>query len=437
MSKVFVVDTNKQALDPVHPGKARLLLKAGRAAVWRRFPFTIILKYAVPAPKQEPLRIKLDPGSKTTGIAMLQDASGEVVLAAELSHRGHKISEALATRRAIRRSRRGRHTRYRKPRFDNRRNKGEGWLPPSLESRISNVLTWVKRLSGLCPIRACSLELVRFDMQQMENPEISGVEYQQGTLAGYEVREYLLEKWGRRCAYCRAKEVPLEIEHINPRAKSRDDRVCNLTLACHPCNEKKGTQSIEQFLKHKPDLLQKILAQAKAPLKDAAAVNITRWALYRRLQASGLPVECGSGGLTKYNRTLRRFPKAHWIDAACVGKSTPLLLKASRVIPLLIAAQGHGSRQITNVDRFGFPKGKPKQGGRVKGFRTGDLIKALVPTGTKTGTYTGRVLVRASGSFDIATKMARVAGISYKYCRVVQRTEGYRYELGTPIPLSS
>jgi 5-methylcytosine-specific restriction endonuclease McrA len=357
----------------------------------------------------------------------MNETTGEVVFAAELSHRGHQISEALDRRRATRRSRGPRKTRYRKPRFNNRRNKGQGWLPPSLESRISNVLTWVRRLTRLCPITACSLELVKFDTQALENPEISGVEYQQGTLRGYEVREYLLEKWGRRCAYCGAKDVPLEIEHIIPRSKSRDDRVCNLTLACHPCNEKKGTQDIHDFLKGQPDLLQKLLAQTRVPLKDAAAVNVTRWALYRRLQALGLPVEGGSGGLTKYNRTVRGLPKAHWIDAACVGESTPLVLTTATITPLLITAQGHGSRQITNVDRDGFPKGKPKQGGRVKGFRTGDMVKAIIPTGARAGTYMGRVLVRSRGSFDIVTKTTRVTDISYKYCRVVQRSEGYRY----------
>jgi hypothetical protein len=158
--------------------------------------------------------------------------------------------------------------------------------------------------------------------------------------------------------------------------------------------------------------------------------------LYRRLQALGLPVEYGSGGLTKYNRTMRDLPKAHWIDAACVGKSTPEVLKAQGIIPLLIAAQGHGSRQVTNIDRYGFPKGKPKQGGRVKGFRMGDMVHARVPSGARKGTYTGRVLVRSRGSFDIVTRTARVTAISYKYCRVVQRTEGYRYALGTAMPLS-
>lgn len=430
MSNVFVLDTNKQPLNPVPAGRARLLLKQGKAAVWRRFPFTIILKRTVPDPHVTSLRIKLDPGSKTTGIAVLNDVTGEVSFAAELVHRGHKITAALTDRRAVRRSRRQRKTRYRKPRFDNRRNQKPGWLPPSLQSRISNVMTWVGRLSRLCPLQAISMELVKFDLQQMANPEISGVQYQQGTLAGYEVRAYLLEKWGRQCAYCGANNVPLEIEHITPRSKSHDDRVCNLTLACHPCNEKKGTQDIRVFLKDQPDLLQHLLAMALAPLKDAVAVNVTRWALYGRLQALGLPIECGSGGLTQYNRTTRGLPKAHWIDAACVGRSTPQVLLIQAVCPLIITAQGHGCRQLTNVDRFGFPRGKPKQGGRILGFKTGDVIRATVPSGRKTGRYSGRVLVRASGSFDLQTKTGRAQGINARYCHLLHRSDGYSYQKG-------
>ena len=153
------------------------------------------------------------------------------------------------------------------------------------------------------------MEFVKFDMQLMENAEISGVEYQQGTLVGYELREYLLEKWGRKCAYCGKEHIPLQIEHIVPRAKGGSNRVSNLCLACEKCNTAKGTKDIKDFLKKKPDLLKKIEALAKAPLKDAAAVNAMRWELFSRLQALGLPIECGSGGLTKYNRTTRELAK--------------------------------------------------------------------------------------------------------------------------------
>jgi hypothetical protein len=193
MSNVFVLDTNKHPLNPVHPGLARRLLSRGQAAVFRRYPFTIILKREVVNPQVEPLRLKIDPGSNTTGLAIVNDHTGKVVWAAELSHRGQTIKKALDARRALRRSRRQRHTRYRKPRFANRV-RPKGWLPPSIRSRLANILTWVRRLVRLSPIAAISQELVRFDTQRLRDASIAGVEYQQGTLAGYELREYLLEQ---------------------------------------------------------------------------------------------------------------------------------------------------------------------------------------------------------------------------------------------------
>ena len=430
MSKVFVLDTHKLPLNPVHPGRARILLSSGKAAVYRRFPFTIILKVAVEEPNVAPLRIKIDPGANTTGIAIVNNASGEVVFAANLKHRGFAITDSLIRRRSVRRGRRQRRTRYRQPRFNNRRTNKKGWLPPSLQSRISNVMTWVGRLRRVCPIAAISMELVKFDTQLMERAEISGVEYQQGTLQGYEVREYLLEKWGRKCAYCDAKGVPLQIEHVYPRSHYGDSRVGRLTIACDPCNDQKGTQEITEFLKNDPERLAHILAQMKRPLKDAAVVNATRWLLFDRLKAQGLPIETGSGGLTKSNRTTRNLPKEHWIDAACVGMSTPAVLAVNGVLPLHITATGHGCRQLCLMDKFGFPRTKPKQAKRVKGYQTGDIVRAVVTQGKKIGTYVGKVAVRSSGSFNITTTHGVVQGISHRSCTSIHRSDGYRYEKG-------
>ena len=429
MSNVFVLDTNHKPLNPVHPGSARRLLTQGKAAVFKRYPFTIILKNAVDAPTLEPLRVKLDPGSKTTGIAIANNATGDVVFAAELTHRGQAIKKALDQRRGVRRGRRNRLTRYRQPRFQNRR-RPQGWLAPSLASRVSNVVTWVQRLMRLCPITAISQELVRFDLQQMENPEIGGVEYQQGTLAGYEVREYLLEKWERRCAYCGTKDVPLQIEHICCRAKGGSDRISNLTLACDACNRQKGTRDLAVFLAKKPETLMKIQAQVKAPLKDAAAVNATRWALYEHLQTLGLPVECGSGGRTRFNRSTRGLEKTHWLDAACVGASTPERLRIQGIVPLRITAQGHGCRQMCLMGNLGFPRTGPKGPKKVKGFQTGDMVRAVVTKGSKIGIYTGRVAIRANGSFNITTKHQTVQGISHRFCTLLHRCDGYGYQKG-------
>ncbi len=188
---VFLLDSTKQPLDPCHEARARELLRKGRAAVFRRYPFTIILKDRVGGHVASH-RLKLDPGSKTTGIAIVQEPTARVVFAAELTHRGQAIRHALLTRRAIRRSRRQRKTRYRPARFLNR-TRPKGWLAPSLTHRVQTTLTWVQRIQRLIPITAISMELVRFDTQLMQNAEISGVAYQQGELAGYEMREYLLE----------------------------------------------------------------------------------------------------------------------------------------------------------------------------------------------------------------------------------------------------
>ena len=91
MQRVFVLDTNKKQLAPCRPKRARKLLDNGKAAVFRRYPFTIILKRAVYDASPSPLRLKIDPGSKKTGLAIVNDRSGEVVFAAELEHRGQKI----------------------------------------------------------------------------------------------------------------------------------------------------------------------------------------------------------------------------------------------------------------------------------------------------------------------------------------------------------
>ena len=429
MSQVFVVDTHKRPLGPVHPGRARLLLKQGKASVYRRYPFTIILKRAVEHPHCPPLRIKVDPGSKTSGIALVNDASGQVVWAAELTHRGEQIKRDLDARRAVRRKRRQRKTRYRKPRFNNRR-RCSGTLPPSLESRVCNLVTWVRRLMRVCPVVHISQELVRFDTQALENPDIEGADYQHGTLCGYEVREYVLLKWNHRCAYCDACDVPLELDHIHPRSRSGSNRVSNLALACRSCNQRKGTQDVREFLKEEPERLARILVQMNAPLRAAAAVNATRWVLNARLKALGVPVECGSGGRTKFNRVTRDLPKTHWVDAACVGSSTPESLSIQHTVPVQVRAIGHGSRQMCRMDKYGFPRTSSKQHKRVQGFQTGDLVRAVVRSGIKQGTYVGKVAVRSRGTFNITTAQGIVTDIPHRFCVLIARSDGYTYQQG-------
>lgn len=424
--RVFVLDKNLKPLDPCHPARARELLQKGRAKVYRRYPFAIVLQdRCVKESITHSHRIKIDPGSKVTGFAVVQEGTGRVTNAFLISHRGQQIKDSLESRRALRRGRRNRKTRYRKPRFLNRTRKS-GWLPPSLESRIDNIETWVRRIRKLCPVVAISQELVRFDLQQVQNPEISGIEYQRGELFGFEVKEYLLFKWGRKCAYCGIENVPFEIEHILAKSKGGSNRVSNLCLSCHSCNQAKGNKPIEEFLKKKPEVLKRVLAQASSPLKDAAAVNATRWELHRRLQLTGLPVEVGSGGRTKFNRKTRGIKKTHWTDAVCVGASTPERLLLNGVKPLNIKAKGHGKRQRCGTDRYGFPIRHAPSQKFFMGFQTGDLVKANVLAGKYAGKYVGRIAIRFKPSFKLTTG-GKNFDVHPKYLKTIHKADGYEY----------
>lgn len=423
---VFVIDKGKRPLMPCSEKRARRLLEAGRAVVHNLAPFTIRMKDRLGGDRQD-LSLKLDPGSRVTGFALVRNDAGRqhVLWLAELTHRGLSIRSSLEQRKLYRKRRRG-HLRYRKPRFNNRA-RPDGWLPPSLHHRVATVTAWVKRIDSIAPVTGISQELVRFDMQALDNPEIKGTEYRQGALAGYEVREYLLEKWGRRCAYCDAEGKPLQIEHIVARSKGGSERVSNLALACEPCNQRKGADRIEVFLQYDPDRAKRILAQAQLPLRDAAAVNATRLALYRRLAEFKKPVQTSTGGRTKWNRCRLGIPKTHSLDAACTGDMRALVAWNRPV--LLIRATGRGSYQRTRLNKFGFPRAYLMRRKMAFGFQTGDWVRADVPSGKKAGVHVGRVAVRATGSFNIQTAGGTVDGIGYRNCRKLKRADGYGYSL--------
>ncbi|MET8050265.1 RNA-guided endonuclease IscB [Streptosporangium sp. NPDC005286] len=425
---VFVLDARGHPLDPCHPARARRLLAAGRAVVVRHTPFVIRLRDRVAADSTvHGVQVGIDPGSKHTGLAVFADHGGSRtgLYSIQLDHRGGRIRDRLTARAALRRGRRSRNLRYRAPRFLNR-TKPKGWLAPSLRHCVDTTLSQVARLTRWAPVTAVHVEKVSFDTHALSaGKPLEGVEYQQGTLAGYEVREYLLAKWRRTCAYCGVSGVPLNLDHIHPRSRSGSERVSNLALACIRCNQAKNATPIEDFLKGKPALLTKILKQAKAPLRDAAAVNTTRWALWQALKATGLPVAAASGGRTKWNRSRTGAAKSHTLDALHVGSLDTVTAWPSTV--LVVKATGRGTYCRTRTDRYGFPRLRLPRIKQVKGFATGDLVRATVPTGKKAGVHTGRVAVRTTGSFNITTRHGTVQGIGHRHVRLLQRADGYGY----------
>ena len=424
---VFILNKNKQPLSPCSEVVARRLLDNGKAVVHKLYPFTVRLKELKNSEDKSEYRLKIDYGSRHTGLAILRNSN---VIWLGVLHHKTTIKSNMDSRRSLRKGRRSRHTRYRPARFDNRRRQ-EGWLSPSLQSRVDNIMNLLKKIRRLCPITHISYENVKFDTQLMQNPEISGVVYQQGTLQGYEVREYLLEKWHRKCAYCSAENIPLEIEHIIPRSRGGSDRISNLTIACHVCNDTKGTMTAEEF--GHPN----IQAQVKQSLKDATLVTSTRWALYDALIATGLPVECGTGGRTKFNRTNLGLPKDHHFDAICVGASTPEKISISTNQVLHMRARGRGLRQRSIVKK-GFPYGKPKERHKCFfGFQTGDMVNVIVPNTAKNKyagcTFTGAASCHSTktGAFDIKNKEGKkvAESINHKYLTLLQRSDGYEYTI--------
>jgi len=419
---VLVIDKHKRPCNTISAAYARILLFSKQAVIYKRFPFTIRLRNDNAVLKDKNYTIKLDPGSRTTGVA-ITDNQDQVVMLAEIEHRGHIIKRNLDSRRAIRHFRRQRKTRYREARFQNRA-RPEGWLAPSIKSRADNVINFIKKYNKLINIDKVMIENVSFDTAQMSSEtKLWGNDYQQGKLYNKNLREFVFSKTKGRCSYCGTKAE--EIDHIVSRAKGGTNSTYNLTPACRSCNEKKSNLSLKDFGK----LMNRDyshLEPKKLP-KDAAIVQSARNYMVKEITKIIPDTTTHDAWITKYNRDQLGLSKQHYYDALSVGEIPSKFNFLTDKI-LQISAKGRGSRQMCRMDSYGFPRTSAKASKSVKGFQTGDIVKAVVPFGSKQGEYLGKVAVRSSGSFNIQTKTQVIQGIGYKYCHIVQRSDGYSYD---------
>ena len=419
---VFVLDKSKKPLNMISHAKARILLKNRLAVVHKVYPFTIRLKDNSAVLKDRSYTVKLDPGSRTTGVA-ITDNNDSVVMLAEIEHRGHLIKKNLDSRRAVRRNRRNRNTRYRPARFLNR-TKPKGWLAPSVKSRADNVINFIKKYKKLINIDKVMIENVSFDTAQMTSDDcLIGTDYQQGLLYNTKLREFIFSKTNGRCSYCGTKAT--EVDHIVPRAKGGTNSTYNLTPTCKSCNQKKSNKTLKEFGK----IMSKDYSHLKPKKlpRDAAIVQSARNYMVREITKLVANTTTYPSWLTKYNRDQLGLPKEHYYDALSVGEIPNSFNFLTDKI-LQISAKGRGSRQMCRVDKYGFPRTSAKASKTVKGFQTGDMVKAIVPEGLKKeGEYLGRVVVKTKGSFDIKTKNGLAQGIGYKYCHLIQRGDGYSY----------
>lgn len=416
---------------PAHPARVRALLRSKRAVVASRVPFVIRLKDKTAtdgtALVQE-LGLGVDPGSKRTGLAVFAFTGTATkarrgLFATEIVHRSSDIIRRIRARSRHRHGRR-QQVRYRRPRHAHR-SKPRGWLAPSLQHRVDGIVSMVEKMRRWFPLTSIVLELARFDLQKIEDAEIKGIEYQQGALWGFELREYLLTKFQHQCVYCDARNVPLNMDHLEAKSRGGSNRLSNRVLACVRCNDAKGSLPVEDFVKD-PVRLARIREWARLPLRDAAAVNSTRRALWLAMCKTGLSVHTGSGGRTKFNRALNGLEKTHCTDALAVGE-VDCIATYPKVV--LVARQtGRGSYARTRSDRFGFPRLMLPTRKAVYGFVTGDTVRAVIATGRYAGSYIGRVSIRSSGRFTVRTASSMAPSVRHECCTLLQRGAGWYFE---------
>lgn len=191
-TQACVLDQQGKPLMPTtRLGKVYRLLKTQKAHIVSYEPFTIQLDYEPDTRVIQPMTLGVDSGAIHSGYSVANEHreyySAEVIARNDISNR-------LSDRHMYRQHRRYRKTRYRQPRFNNRKNKKKGWLPPSLEQKVAVQVNEIDHIHRYFPIETIIVETAEFDIQKIKNPDISGVEYQQGTLQGYNIRNYLLEK---------------------------------------------------------------------------------------------------------------------------------------------------------------------------------------------------------------------------------------------------
>ncbi|MER5444654.1 HNH endonuclease [Streptomyces sp. NPDC002766] len=176
----------------------------------------------------------------------------------------------------------------------------------------------------------------------------------------------------------------MNIEHLQPRSRGGSNRISNLVLACVPCNRAKGSRPVELFLADDPGRLERIVEQTRASLRGAAAMNATQQRLTAGLEALGKPVYTWPGALTKANRDVTGLGKTHTLDALSVGpfghESGDAIVRVPEFV-LVVEATGRGSYARTTPDRFGFPRLLRTRAKRHFGYVTGDLVRAVMPTG--------------------------------------------------------
>lgn len=401
---VYVLNKYGKPLMPCKPQKARKLLKQNKAKVVRTEPFTIQLLYGSSGYKQD-ITLGVDAGSKHIGLSASTEEKELYASDVELRT---DIVDLLSTRRQYRRSRRGRKTRYRKPRFLNRvKSKNKGWLAPSIENKIHTHFKVISDVHKILPITKIIVETASFDIQKINNPDIQGEEYQQGDQLGFwNTREYVLFRDDHKCQCCKgkSKDKVLNVHHIESR-KTGGNAPNNLITLCETCHTKYHKGEIE---------LPKNIKRGMS-FRDAVFMGIMRWTFYNRLKELYSNVSMTYGYITKNTRITNDLPKEHYVDALCISGHP----KAERLGYYFYQKQvRRNNRQLhkATILKGGIRKSNqaPKY---VKGYQLFDKVKY----DNQTYYVFGR---RDSGGFDIRKlngEKVNKGWLSYKKIKLLEQ----------------
>ena len=417
---VYVLDMDGKPLMPTQRhGKVRHLLKARKAKVVKKNPFTIKLLYDSTRYTQ-PVTLGVDAGSKQIGLSA--STKEKELLAWDVQNRTD-ITELISTRREARRTRRNRKTRYRAPRFNNRKkSKPKGWLAPSVEHKIDTHLHCIHEVQKILPVTRIVVETASFDTQKLKNPEISGTEYQNGDQKGFwNVREYVLFRDNHECQHCHGKKKDpiLNIHHIESR-KTGGNSPSNLITLCETCHNEYHKKIKSGKIKGPEDFN---LPKRTKPYRDAAFMGIMRWTLLERLKQANPNIEVVNtyGYLTKNKRIELNLAKEHYNDAYCIARNlnaqpleTCLYLKKIR-------------RHNRQIHQFNFIKGHKRKRNQTDHMVGGFCLFDKVKFEGQECFMTGR---RKSGYFVLKTLSGQKIhnSASMRKLVLVERANGYLKE---------
>ena len=412
---VYVLSKTGQPLMPTeNHAKVRVLLKQQKARVITNCPFTIQLLYKSTTYTQN-VTLGIDAGSKHIGVSAT--TVNKVLYESDVTLR-NDIVDLLSARRVLRRTRRNRKTRYRKARFDNRvHGKNKGWLAPSVKQKVDSHLMVVNKVCRMLPITKVIVETASFDIQKIKNPDISGTDYQQGEQLGFwNVREYVLFRYGHKCQCChgKSKDPILNVHHIESR-RTGGNAPNNLITLCETCH--KGY--------HKGTVILPKAIHRGMRFKDAAFMGIMRWAFYNRLKESyvfkNISVSMTYGYITKNTRIEHHLPKAHFVDARCISGHPDAAPSNEIFYQKKVRCHNRQIHKLT-INKGGIRK-RNQAIYEVKGFR---LYDAVLWKGQKCFIF-GR---RSTGRMDLrlidGTHINASAG--YKNLKLLRKRSNYLIE---------